>query len=143
MKVTLDASVWLAAMAAGEREHARCAALVASLFERRVPLHQPGLFVIEVCATIARRTRDRTLAMAAGEATLAAPHLTLHRLDDALAAEATEVAATCALRAADAVYVATARHAGATLVTLDAEVLERAASVVAVRSPAEWADASP
>ena len=136
--VTLDASVWLAAISAGEREHARCSALIESLVEQRVPLHQPGLFVIEVCATIARRTRDRTLAMAAGEATLAAPYLMLYPLDHALALEAAEVAATCALRGADAVYVATARHAGATLLTLDAEVRDRAGGVVAVRTPEEW-----
>ena len=141
MNVTLDASVWLAAMSAGEREHARCAALVASLVEGRVPLHQPGLFVIEVCAAVARRTRDRALAMAAGEATLASPYLTLYPLDHALAAEAADVAATCAVRGADAVYVATARHAGATLLTLDAEVRDRAAGVAAVRTPAEWSEA--
>jgi len=141
--VTLDASVWLAAMSGGEREHARCAALIASLVERQVPLHQPGLFVIEVCAAIARRTRDPALAMAAGEATLAVPHLTLHTLDHTLAAEATEVAATCALRAADAVYVATARRAGSTLLTLDAEVRERASGVTAVLTPAEWSVVTP
>ena len=140
MSVTLDASVWLAAISTGEREHARCAALVESLVQRRVPLHQPGLFVIEVCATIARRTRNRALAMAAGEATLAAPYLTLYPLDHALAAEAAAVAATCALRGADAVYVATARHAGATLLTLDAEVRDRAKALVTIRTPEEWSE---
>lgn len=138
MTVTLDASVWLAALSTSEPEHARCATLVAELVDRRVPLHQPGLFVIEVCATIARRTRDRALAMAAGEATVASPYLTLVPLDHALAAEAAELAATCALRGADAVYVATARHGGATLLTLDTEVRERAAGVITVRTPAEW-----
>lgn len=138
MTVTLDASVWLAAMSAGEREHARCAALVESLVARGATLHQPGLFVIEVCAAVARRTRDRALALAAGEATLTTPGLTLHALDHDLAAGAAEVAATCALRGADAVYVATARHAGATLLTLDAEVRERAAGVATVLAPAEW-----
>lgn len=138
MKVTLDASVWLAALSAGEQEHGRCAALVASLVDRKVPLHQPGLFVIEVCATIARRTRSRALAMAAGEATLASPYLTLYPLDHGLAAAAAEVAATCALRGADAVYVATARQAGAILLTLDAEVRERAGAITAVRMPVEW-----
>lgn len=33
--------------------------LVESLVEQRVPLQQPRLFIIEVCATIARRTRKR------------------------------------------------------------------------------------
>ena len=136
--VTLDASVWLAAISSSERHHASCAALVESLVQQRVPLCQPGLFVIEVCATIARRTRSRSLAMAAGEATLASPHLSLFPLDHRLASEAAEIAAMCALRGADAVYVATARHAGATLLTLDAEVRERAAGVVAVQTPEEW-----
>ena len=138
MSVTLDASVWLSAISSNERHHARCAKLVESLVEQQVPLHQPVLFVIEVCATIARRTRDRRLAMAAGEATLAWPYLTLYPLGHALASEAAEVAATCALRGTDAVYVATARHAGTTLLTLDAEVGERAAGVVTVQSPDAW-----
>ena len=95
MSVTLDAWVWLAAMSASEREHARSATLAESLVNRGIPLHQPNLFVIEVCATIARRTRNRALAMAAGEATLASPNLTLYPLDHVLASEAAEVAATC------------------------------------------------
>ncbi len=138
MSVTLDASVWLSAISSGERDHAQCAALVTSLVEHEVPLHQPGLFVIEVCATIARRTRNRALAMAARDATLASPFLVLYPLDHSLAAEAAEIAASCVLRSADAVYVATARHARATLLTLDAELRERAAGVVAVRTPIEW-----
>ena len=138
MRVTLDASVWLAAISSGEPEHMHCAALVEALVGQRVPLHQPALFVIEVCATIARRTRDRALALAAGEATLASPYLTLYPLDHALASDAAEVAAECALRGADAVYVATARYAGSMLLTLDAEVRERAAGVVTVQTPDEW-----
>lgn len=136
--VTIDASVWLAAMSAQEKEHKRCATLVETLIEHGVALHQPGLFIIEVCATIARRTRDRSLALAAGEATLATPHLTLYALDHELAAESADIAATCALRGADAVYVALARYAGSTLITLDREVHQRASDVAVVRSPFEW-----
>ncbi len=65
-------------------------------------------------------------------------HSKKYPLDRALALEAAEVAAICELRGADAVYVATARHAGATLLTLDAEVRDRAFGVIAVRTPAEW-----
>lgn len=42
-----------------------------------------------------------------------------------------------ALRGADAVYVAVARRAGCTLVTLDREQRERAAPVVRTLTPAE------
>ncbi len=138
MKVTLDASVWLAALSPTEREHARCASLVTRVIEGGVSLHQPGLFVVEVCATVARRTHNKALALEAGRTTLDAPGLVLHELDHGLAREAAEIAATCALRGADAVYVATARSAGSTLVTLDREVCERAKAMAEVRTPAEW-----
>jgi predicted nucleic acid-binding protein len=139
--VTLDASVWISAISTAEREHARCAALIADLVDRRVPLYQPVLFVIEVSATIGRRTRDPALAMATADATLATPNLSLVPLDHALAADAASLAASCALRGADAVYVATARHGRATLLTLDAEVRERAAGVITVHTPDEWSRA--
>lgn len=138
MKVTLDASVWLAALLTAERDHAECALLITSLIERGVVLHQPAIFVIEVCATIARRTRNCDLATEAGRETLEVPGLVLHALDHELAAEAAEIAATCALRGADAVYVATARRMVATLVTLDREILERAKTIAEVRTPNDW-----
>ena len=137
MNVSVDASVWLAALSHKEKDHAICEDLLSMLVKREIELHQPGLFVIEVCATVARRTRNRAMALAVGRTTLATPGLVLHELDHQLAAEAAEVAATCALRGADAVYVATARHAQATLVTLDREVRDRAGLVAVVRTPAE------
>jgi len=142
MKVTLDASVWLAAFSPAERDHADCALLVSLLIERGAELHQPGLFVIEVCAAIARRTRNRTLAIEAGRISLDMPGLVVHALTHELAAKAAEIAADCALRGADAVYVATAQDMNATLVTLDRELLERAAHVVKVRTPEAWAEES-
>lgn len=138
MSVTLDASVWLASLWPTEPAHRDSSALLAALLAQGVPLHQPGLFVVEVCATIARRTRDRDLALDAGRVLLAWPTLVMHELDHATAAEATNVAATCALRGADAIYVATARRSGTVLVTLDAEVRQRSAAVVDAISPADW-----
>ncbi len=138
MPVTLDASVWLSSLSPTESAHVASNALLAALLADQVPLHQPGLFVVEICATIARRTGDRVLAMDAGRAVLAWPTLVVHVLDHATAAEATTVAATCALRGADAIYVATARRSGALLVTLDDEMRERGATLVDAMSPAGW-----
>jgi len=115
-----------------------CASLVSSLINCGAALHQPGLFVIEICATVARRTRNRALATEAGRITLEVPGLVVHALDHELAAEAAEIAAACALRGADAVYVATARRMDATLLTLDRELHERAQRTAAVRTPGEW-----
>lgn len=138
MSVTLDASVWLSSLTATEPAHRASRGLLAALLESETELHQPGLFVIEVCATIARRTRDRTLALDAARALLTWPNLVMHELDHAAAAEASTVAATCALRGADSIYVATARRSGAPLITLDDEMRERGADVVETMTPNEW-----
>lgn len=61
----------------------------------------------------------------------------MHELDHAAAAEATTVAATCALRGSDAVYVATAHRNGAVLITLDEEMRERGSEIVETMTPAE------
>lgn len=143
MTITIDACVWLAALSPAEQEHAICAELLQSVVTKRIRLHQPTLFLVEVCATIARRTGDRPLAVATGDMIVGTPLLVLHALDDACAADVAGVAARCALRGADAVYVATARAANATLITLDREVLTRASAVAAVMSPAEWLAHSP
>ncbi len=57
-------------------------------------------------------------------------------LDEATDAAAVAVAAR--LRGADATYVAIAVRTGSTLVTLDAELLERAAALVPVATPEAW-----
>jgi predicted nucleic acid-binding protein len=138
--LTIDACVWLAALSVTEADHAACTELLHTVVADGHPLHQPTLFVIEVCATIARTTRDPVLATSVVEAILGTPALRLHPLDHDRTAEAAHAAMACALRGADAVYAATARAAGATLVTLDREVLERAAPFVPATSPRAWLD---
>jgi predicted nucleic acid-binding protein len=64
-------------------------------------------------------------------------HVQLIPLDDALIDTAAELAADYALRGADAVYVAVARRHNCTLVSLDREQCERAAAIVATRTPAQ------
>lgn len=63
------------------------------------------------------------------------PHGTWINLDEYLAALAAEIAAHPRLRGGDTVYAAVAQRFAATLVTLDAEQLERVQAAVAVRVP--------
>lgn len=138
--LTIDACVWLATLAPREPEHAVCVDLLQTVVTDGVVLQQPPLFVVEVCATVTRTTREPMLAAAIGEAIMRMPALHVHPLDHDRSAEAAHAAMTCALRGADAVYVATAAAANATLITLDREVLERAASFVPTMSPRAWLD---
>ena len=69
---------------------------------------------------------------------LAMPGLTLHALDADAALRAAALASDLRLRAADAVYAATALAAGCALMTLDIELVARAGSMISVLTPADW-----
>jgi len=136
--VTIDASVWVAADAADESARDVSRALLRAVLEARLTVHQPALSIVEVSAAVARRTHDVALAREAGRRVLEMPSLVVHALDLDSAAEAAALAGHVRLRAADAIYAATALRHGTQLVTLDMELRERSSSVVAAFTPAEW-----
>lgn len=136
--VTIDASVLVAAALRDEPAHEAARAVVQQVIESGIAVHEPTLAIVEVTAAIARRTGDGALAFTAGRRLLELPGLVLHDLDADAMAAAAHLASELRLRAADAVYVAVARSHDAELITLDAEVRERAAPVVATPSPAQW-----
>lgn len=88
----------------------------------------------EVASAISRTYRDAIRGRLAAEQLRQLPNVDLVVLDTALA---TDLAADYALRGMDAIYVAVARQAGCTLVTLDGEVRRRAGSLLTVQTPAE------
>jgi predicted nucleic acid-binding protein len=93
-------------------------------------------------AAVARKTGRATLAVEAGERVRRIPGVRWVVLDDVHAAEASRIAASCRLRAADAVYASVAVRAGTTLVTLDEEVLARAGRSFRCVAPAAWSPES-
>ncbi len=135
--VTIDASVLVAAAVLDEVEHESARRVLHEVITSGTSVHLPTLAIVEVTAAIARRTGDVDLALAAGRRVLELPGLVLLDLDIDQMAVAARLASDLRLRAADAVYVAVARM-GAALITLDAELRDRAGSVVAVQSPAQW-----
>ena len=136
--ITIDASVWVAADPMAGEAHVEAAAFRLAIAKTGVAIHQPAISLVELAASLARRTGDAEVARQATLALLQTPRLVIHGLDMGAAADAARLAAQTRLRAGDAIYVATARRAGTTLVTLDLELLERAHGVVPVMTPAMW-----
>ena len=136
--VTIDASVLVAADSADEEARELARAFLERVLESGSAVHQPTLAIVEVTAAIARRTGDAAHARAAGVHVLDMPGLVLHDLDPPTALVAAGLASDLRLRAADAVYAATALVHGTTLVTLDAELATRAAGVIGTCAPGEW-----
>jgi len=95
----------------------------------------PALLLPEVAAALTRGDSDLELASRSVAWLRSAAFVTIAPLDEALAARAAEIAATCRLRVSDAVYVALAERLDQPLVTLDRQQLERGASVVVTQEP--------
>ncbi len=136
--LTIDASVLVAAALRDEKAHSDSTEALRLILSSGLEIHQPAIAIVEVTAAAARRTSDGAFARRVGQAALAMPGLTVHDLDADAALRAATLASDLRLRAADAVYVAIALVAGCALITLDGEVVDRAASVVSVLTPSDW-----
>jgi predicted nucleic acid-binding protein len=138
--ITIDASVIVAAGAPDDPASIDAQEFLGSAFVAGMVLHQPTLTVVEVSAAVARRTRDPELARDAGLHVLSMPGLVLHDLDVESAGAAAAMAGQSKLRAADAIYAATAARHGSVLVTLDDELLARSAPMIRAMTPRDWLD---
>jgi predicted nucleic acid-binding protein len=124
--ITLDASLFVAACRSREPGYAASRALLAALRDSDTPLAEPAILPVETAAALRRAGHGTVVAMEYATAILALPRLTFVSVDERLAGRAAQMAATCSLRGADALYVTVASLYGATLVTLDREQLYRA-----------------
>ena len=138
MNVTVDASVFVAAARQVEPHHAESLAFLHELHADAAPVVCPTLVLPESAAAIARRTGDDALADEVVDLILTLAGLRLAVLDLPAAQRATDLAKAHRLRGADAVYVAVADAAEATLVTWDSEMLARAPGAVPTLTPSQW-----
>lgn len=136
--MVVDACVWIAAFLAGDAHHTQSARLLRQLAQERRPVILPTLALAEICGAIARRSDSVTVAPAILSFLQAQPWISHAPLDVALGQEAAALAMRCRLRGADAVYVALAATRHLSLITLDAEMLERAPAAVQRLTPADW-----
>lgn len=97
----------------------------------------PSLLLPEVASAIGRGRQDDGLAMAYVEQLRQLPHLTFIAIDSTIAWRAASIAAAQRLRGSNAIYAAVAQRYNTTLVTLDAEQLQRLNDVIPTRTPAQ------
>jgi len=131
MNVTVDANVFVAAARSSEANHAASEAFLERLHGRGDSVICPLLVLPECAAAVARATLEESAAMRLVRSVESYPGIALRPLDLVVARRAAEMGA-------DAVYCAVAERSGATLVTWDAEMRERAAGALNAMTPAEW-----
>lgn len=134
MKHVLDASVAVAALRSDERFHVAALAHCRPFFARRDDVVVPAIFDIEVTSALVRRGADP-----ADVATMFRKHLSSRKLvpiGPRVVRAVRGIVSATKLRAADALYVWVAQRDGVPLVTVDDEILARAAIVgVTARKP--------
>jgi predicted nucleic acid-binding protein len=132
---TVDASVWVSAFDSTDRFHAESAVFLRHLALRSVIAHAPAILILEIGCALARRCADPATGLEAATRLEENRMLKLEALGRSLLAEALRLGTHGRLRAADALYAATAalRTAGV-LVSWDKDLIDRAGAV----TPAEW-----
>jgi len=136
--LTIDASVFVAAVLADEAAHGDSLRVLELIAGSGTTLHEPAIAVVEVVSAVVRRTGDRTLAQRTGRYLLRNPDVVLHPLDMRATSHAAGLAADRRLRAADALYAAVAQQNDCRLITLDSEIVERARPDIDALTPAQW-----
>jgi predicted nucleic acid-binding protein len=134
----VDASVWVAGVLNEDAHHEVSLAFLHRFVKERRIATLPLLVWAEIAGAVARRTGDTERGMKAAGLLTVQNWVRGVPLDAALASESMRLAAKLRLRGADAVYVALAASCREPLISLDAEMLERARSVANVLTPEQW-----
>lgn len=134
----IDASVWIASVLQDEPRHRDCLVFLHRLvLEQRIAT-VPLLAWAEIAGALARRCQDAALGRKVVDTIAAKTWVNGVAIDQTLANEAARLAAELRLRGADAVYVALAALRREPLVSLDDEMIERAAPAVDALTPRLW-----
>ena len=138
MLLTIDSANFVAAYRPDEAHHVASNHLLDLIAEGVHEVVSPLTVLVEVAAAIRRRTGSELLGRRAERDIRGLESATFVPINEARAMAAVRIASTIGLRGMDAIVVQVAQEFGATLVTLDAEMAQRAADVVAVRDVASF-----
>lgn len=136
--LTVDASIWVAAFDPLDRFHDPSLRFLTTATGQGLRVLGPALMPVEVACAIARRAGREDLDPAILDRLRAYPRLMLQPMDEQLLAEASRLGPAKRLRAADAVYAATAALHKTPLVSWDRELLDRAGAL----TPTGWMERS-
>lgn len=132
--LTLDSSVFIAALRPHEPLHDPCRQLFERVIKGQYEVFVPYSVLVEVVAAAFRRTGSRQFARTVHAQLLQIPSIRFLDLVKSRASQACEWAMASGLRGMDALVLQVAREMETTLVTLDEEFVELAKPVVRTQS---------
>jgi len=133
--LTVDANVWVAAFDTQDSFHTSSVAFLRKLAGEETIACAPAIAILEVACALARRYADPAIGHKVSVSMKANTLLHLEPLDDELLSEALRLGTRFRLRAADALYAASAAlKTDGVLVSWDNDLIERAGAV----TPTAW-----
>jgi predicted nucleic acid-binding protein len=132
--LTIDANVWVAAADPRDEFYAVSRAFLLSVAQRRLRIYLPAFARIEIACALARRWQSPAAGQMLADSLVDSAYVVQVPLDTQFLAQALLSGTRALLRAADALYVATAELNQARLVSWDEELVQRAAAI----TPNDW-----
>lgn len=141
--LTIDANVFVSSSSLADKLGAESEEFLRRAGQQELKIYCPNLLLPEVASAIIRPTSDINAVKITLASVESFPNISFVELTEPRSQAAVQIALTCRLRGADAVYVAVAQEYGTTLITWDQEMLLRGAAAVPVMTPADWLAAHP
>lgn len=133
-RLTIDTSVFIAAIRETENKHEICKNLFQKIGKGEYEVIEPYTVLVEIGAAIKRRFSSSAAAEAAVEEILAIEAISFEELIQSRAKDAYQIAVRAGLRGMDAIVVQIAKENNCALVTLDQEMAEKAKEIIPVES---------
>lgn len=133
-ELTIDSSVIVASLLEQEKDHLKALSLWKEVVTGNVVAIMPYTVLVEVVAAVRRRTGQKELAQRVKKELLALDTVNFVIVDPDSASDASDIAIEAGVRGMDAVVIQTAKEYNTTLVSLDAEMIEKSAAMVKIRA---------
>jgi len=137
---TIDANVFVAASRPSETHNAISRHFLETLNSMNQVVFCPTLVIPEAVSAVARVTDDEILRNSIVQLIKSFKNLYFVTVTNSLAQRAAATARRQRLRGADSVYVAVAEMYATTLITWDAEMVQRSPASVTASTPQMWLD---
>jgi predicted nucleic acid-binding protein len=131
--LTIDSSIIVASLLDHEKDHIKSQRLWNEVISGKLAAIMPYTVLIEVVAAVRRRTGNKDLAQQVKEELLSMDSLHFVIVDPESASDAADIAIQSGMRGMDAIVVQTAKEYNTKLVSLDKEMIEKAAAFVKIR----------
>lgn len=133
-ELTVDSSVIVSSLLEQEKDHQKALSLWKEVIAGEITAIMPYTVLVEVVAAIRRRTGQKELAQKVKRELLSMEAVNFVVLDPEAAIEAADIATETGVRGMDAIVIQTAKDYNTILVSLDAEMMAKAAGTVRIRN---------